>query len=71
MAFIIVPEPGSRLGPCLDACQHKDCAMHRATATEACHFCAKPIGYETPYGTHGWSQSVAHWECIMKDQESR
>lgn len=65
MAAGLVSAPGSRLGPCLGACEHVDCGLSRKTAAAACRHCGRPIGYVpgqgedgTPYGDHPWNS----WE---------
>jgi hypothetical protein len=40
------PQPGSKDGPCLEACAHTDCAATRELAARTCIGCAEPIGYE-------------------------
>lgn len=65
MAAGAIPRIGSRLGPCFDPCQHRDCAAARDTATAVCSLCATAIGYETAYyrGEEGQSPWV-HAICL-------
>jgi len=54
MASMCLPKPGKvvdgeEIGPCVEPCQHKDCALTRAMAAAICPKCGKPIGYETPF----------------------
>lgn len=46
MGFYILPAPGTKTGPCADACDHKDCAATRQLAATPCVHCGKPIGYD-------------------------
>lgn len=48
MAAAPIPGPGSKFGPCVEPCFHKDCDANRKDATSQCFLCAEPIGYETP-----------------------
>ena len=49
MNYSVIPEPGSKLGPCKIPCAHADCAESRRDSEWMCHYCAKPIGYSTPF----------------------
>jgi hypothetical protein len=69
MASVTIPKPGTRLGPCLEYCQHKDCADHRKSAGALCVFCRKPIGYNVPMAYHALDGAEAHWACIEENQE--
>jgi len=41
-----LPGPGTRLGPCLPDCDHRDCALTGLQAASLCRECKEPIGYE-------------------------
>lgn len=73
MAWAIIPAPGTRLGPCLDACAHRDCARSRADAAHPCCHCQAPIGYETKYT--GSNEGMAHFMCeleaVEREQEAQ
>lgn len=49
MAAGRLPLPGTKLGPCVEPCQHKDCAANRRMAVGLCRFCNAVIGYETRF----------------------
>lgn len=49
MAAGTLPKPGTKYGPCAKPCQHRDCAATRADAERICHWCEKPIGYDTAH----------------------
>jgi len=49
MAAGILPKPGSKYGPCLEPCQHRDCAETRREARSRCLHCGGLIGYETRF----------------------
>lgn len=65
MAYIIVPKPGSKVGPCAGDCTHRDCAESRRTATQPCHLCHKQLGYETKLS----GEPLAHYACLLKEME--
>ena len=48
MAAAILPEIGSKKGPCL-SCNHSDCSATRQMAAAVCPYCNKPIGYSTRF----------------------
>lgn len=50
MAAGMLPEPGKvvrgrEIGPCITACNHRDCAATRQQAATECYHCLRPIGY--------------------------
>lgn len=56
MAASTLPEPGkvvrgTEIGPCVDPCEHTDCAQTREMAASICRFCNEPIGYEVRFYT--------------------
>ena len=46
MAAGTLGKPGSKAGPCEEACDHRDCAESRFIAGCSCRFCRKAIGYD-------------------------
>lgn len=56
--------PSEPSGPC-PACEHKECAAHRARAETACFECGQPIGYERLY-VHR-PRGLAHADCAKVD----
>ena len=63
MAFISLPAPGTKLGPCEDGCTHVDCAAARKEAETICELCKNPIGYEAPFSQEGIK--LVHFKCLM------
>ncbi len=65
MAAGILPAPGTELGPCVAACEHRDCRATRATSERVCWHCGQPVGYERRFydvGKPGAVTSV-HADC--------
>lgn len=79
MAAGYLPEPGKtvsggthdglQIGPCLEPCEHTDCAAVRRDADSECPYCGEAIGYEigffdiTEDSTDG-SRLLAHSRCV-------
>lgn len=63
MAAAKIPAPGTRLGPCIDACGHQDCAAARRHAAMICKRCSEPIGYEQPYYWSPSPPAASHASC--------
>jgi hypothetical protein len=61
MAAGILPKPGSKVGPCVKACKHLDCAETRARATSKCIYCRKPVGFDVRIYQHG--DYTVHARC--------
>ena len=67
MGWSVIPKPGTRYGPCFDACAHRDCAATRTCAASACVHCGQPIGYAEPYySVTEPREGLAHADCEMK-----
>lgn len=49
MAAGTLPVPGSQYGPCLEVCEHRDCAQTRQMAATLCVDCSQPIGYDRAF----------------------
>ena len=47
MAAAILAKPGTEAGPCVEPCEHTDCAATRKMAEAECVWCDEPIGYDT------------------------
>lgn len=71
MAAGILHKPGSKLGPCAEACHHRDCAETRGQAAALCVYCGKPIGYETRFYVETGARSMAHAECSEEAADAR
>lgn len=66
--YIYPPEPGTESGPCLEDCQHTDCAQQRKDAASTCVYCWKLIGYGTAVYFIGPHQ-LAHRNCEWAREE--
>lgn len=72
-----VPKPGSKYGPCLTPCHHRDCALSMSTAVSICRLCGKPIGYETRYyrdeqlGSGEWVHAYCFEDAVERELEAR
>lgn len=49
MAAAATPAPGTKYGPCINDCAHRDCACSRREASALCRICGAPIGYDAPW----------------------
>ena len=45
MSASMIPEPGTEIGPCVDECEHEDCAFYREMAAITCAICGEPLGF--------------------------
>ncbi len=72
MGYLILPAPGTKLGPCSAACEHRDCKANRETAESICPFCNKAVGYETEfeYIAQG-STAGQHFWCAVEAAEKK
>ncbi len=70
VAFGVIPLPGSKFGPCVVPCVHRDCAASRKTAGAACPGCGEKIGYQKSF-TLGEGGEPWHLSCYVAavDQE--
>lgn len=66
MASGVIQKPGTKRGPC-ESCQHRDCFESRGIAATVCHFCSKPIGYETAF--YRDDGLYVHAVCLEEDAE--
>jgi len=75
MAAGYLPAPGKRnqfneeIGPCVEPCEHTDCAATRRMAKTICPHCGKPIGYETGFYQDGTWTRLEHSACALKKVE--
>lgn len=67
MAASTLPKPGTKHGPCVDICEHRDCASLRRDAGSPCTVCHRGIGFATPFYRDG--ERLAHAACL-EDSES-
>ena len=69
MAGIMVSSPGSEFGPCVELCDHSDCAQSRQWAElTTCSLCEKLIGYDRRFiedRVHDWVHAV----CLVDQVE--
>lgn len=70
MASGIIPKPGSRYGPCVAGCEHRDCKENREDAASLCRHCGKPIGFDTGMYADGHPRRFVHAVCEEKAVES-
>ena len=73
MAAGTLPAPGKiidgeEIGPCREDCEHKECAETRRMAATDCHYCLRPIGYDTPFFNHDVTgdgdRRLVHAQCL-------
>jgi hypothetical protein len=67
MGWLILPKPGTELGPCVEECKHTDCAATRKEATAPCSFCGDPIGYDVKFQYN--DGKICHMGCLWKSIE--
>lgn len=68
MASLSLPSPGTEYGPCVPACEHRDCAATRAMAESICRLCNGPIGYGRPcYGDEKAPGGFVHSVCLHEE----
>jgi hypothetical protein len=70
MAASALPRPGSKYGPCVEQCIHRDCAETRAMAERNCTGCAEEIGYERAFYRDD-SGDLIHATCAEQVLASR
>jgi hypothetical protein len=67
MAAGRLPKPGTEFGPCVEDCNHIDCAETRSMVAVICGHCQKSIGYETRFyktNNHGEPTALVHANCL-------
>jgi len=70
MAYMILPKPGSKYGPCEENCSHRDCKATREDAAKICRICREPIGYKTAfYKDSQTTDGLVHASCLMNEIE--
>lgn len=60
MAAIMLPAIGTAYGPCVEACQHRDCALTRAELALSCVYCQSALGSGRPV----YTKVPAHAACL-------
>jgi len=68
MSSIFISKPGTKYGPCVNKCDHKDCAESRADAAAPCVICGEPIGYDVDFytdGILGAARTCKHASCAF------
>ena len=60
--------PGTKTGPCVEACAHRDCGQTRATVAAICKHCDGSIGYDVRFyevfrSADGKDRDYAHATC--------
>ena len=61
MAASVLPQPGTKLGPC-KRCEHIDCKETRQMAETLCAYCQQRIAYSTRFYRLP-SSSLVHAHC--------
>ena len=61
----IIPAPGTQRGPCETSCDHKGCALMRATAACKCISCGSALGYDEKYCVDLTTDAVAHEDSLI------
>jgi hypothetical protein len=74
MAAGYLPAPGKivrgeEVGPCVDPCEHRDCADTRRMAEMICPHCGEQIGYEIGFYQDGTWTTLEHALCVLKKVE--
>lgn len=49
MASSALAAPGTKYGPCIEPCEHRDCAASREIAAAPCLLCRESIGFNRHY----------------------
>jgi hypothetical protein len=65
MAAAALPAPGTEYGPCVEPCEHSDCASTRELAATPCVECHEPIGYDDRFYQLGDWQHLEHLKCSV------
>lgn len=69
MAAGTLPKPGTKFGPCVGECVHRDCAATRAQASAIRAHCDTAIGYETRFYEVFRDErefDLAHASCVER-----
>jgi hypothetical protein len=67
MTYSVIPRPGSRLGPCVPVCRHRDCLENREQALWACFLCHHPLGFEVAW-TIADDEYPVHIDCLIRHE---
>lgn len=70
MATITLSEPGTEYGPCVEPCDHTDCAETRSMAARICTYCKEQIGYIVPFYCDTDRQLI-HDTCWWNRKEAK
>jgi hypothetical protein len=63
-----IPRPGTKYGPCKEACAHIDCKAQREEAKTNCEFCHSAIGFGREF-YYLSADDLAHAECYERHIE--
>ena len=68
MAYGILPQAGTDLGPCMDEdCGHIDCDETRRQARSECRLCGDVIGYGRRFNVDSERPGgFVHWACLLE-----
>ena len=65
----IIGRPGTRNGPCIAKCNHKDCDASRQQAASICWLCEKPVGFDTRF--YAADGGFVHALCLEESEEAK
>ncbi len=66
--------PGTEFGPCVDKCEHRDCAATVRTANAICHHCDEPIGWDSGFFAEddgSYVHELCELEAIERERAER
>jgi hypothetical protein len=63
MASIVIPQPGTKRGPCID-CDHIDCQHQRDIAASICRLCGCEIGHGKGLFRDDYENQYIHETCL-------
>lgn len=69
MAAGALSAPGTQYGPCVEPCEHRDCASTRELAEKICPHCNEPIGYDRNFYQDGTWTTLEHQLCALRALE--
>lgn len=70
MAAGALSAPGTQYGPCVEPCEHTDCASTRELAEKVCSHCEEPIGYDRNFYQDGTWTVLTHQICAIRAAEA-
>lgn len=71
MAAIQLSAVGSKYGPCVESCGHRDCALTRSDLELPCEFCHRPLGSEVLVYTSVPAHAACYEEAVEDERVDR